>query len=216
LSPEKLGQLFQPFNRLGQETGPVAGTGIGLMVTRRLAELMDGTIGVESTVGEGSVFWCELCAALAPELILDSKEIKVSIPSKLPAGTRQRTLLYIEDNPANMKLVEQIVERCPGIDLLTAINGSLGIESARSNQPNVIFLDINLPGISGLKVLKILREDLLTAHIPIIALSANAMPRDVKTGLEAGFFRYLTKPIKVTEFVETLNEALEFKEKSGA
>src|SRR5208282_3690568 len=127
-----------------------------------------------------------------------------------------RTLLYIEDNPANMELVEEIIERFPDLRLVTALNGTLGIELARASQPQVILMDINLPGISGIKALKILREDPATAHIPVIALSANAMPRDIEKGLEAGFFRYLTKPIKVKEFMDTLNVALEFVEKTAS
>ena len=122
-------------------------------------------------------------------------------------------MLYIEDNPANLKLVEQIIARHPDIRLLTAVDGNRGIEIARTSQPNVILMDINLPGISGVQALKILREDPVTAHIPIVALSANAMPRDIKNGLDAGFFRYLTKPIKLNEFMDALNVALEFAEK---
>jgi CheY-like chemotaxis protein len=216
LPPEKLAQLFQPFNRLGQEAGAVAGTGIGLVVTKRLAELMEGAFGVESTVGVGSVFWCELNSAAAPQLAVQSGEAEASVPSQLPAGAPRRTLLYVEDNPANMKLVEKLIARYPDIRLVTAVNGTLGIELARATQPKVILMDINLPGISGIEALKILREDPATAHIPVVALSANAMPRDIAKGLEAGFFRYLTKPIKVKELMDTLNVALEFAEKGNA
>jgi PAS domain S-box-containing protein len=215
LPPEKLAQLFQPFNRLGQEAGGVAGTGIGLVVTKRLAELMEGVLGVESTVGVGSVFWCELISAAAPHLDIQSHELEVSVPLPLPAGAPQRTVLYVEDNPANMKLVEQLIARFPEIQLLTAVNGTLGIEIARAAQPQVILMDINLPGLSGIEALKILRNDPATAHIPIVALSANAMPRDIAMGLELGFFRYLTKPIKVKEFMETLKMALEFAERTA-
>ena len=125
------------------------------------------------------------------------------------------TLLCVEDNPANLNLIEQIIERRPDLQLLTAVNGTLGIELARSHLPQVILMDVNLPGISGIEALKILRKDPATAHIPVVALSANAMPRDIKKGLEAGFFRYLTKPIKVKDFMETLNTALEFAEKAA-
>jgi CheY-like chemotaxis protein len=190
----------------------MAGTGIGLVVTKRLAELMAGVLGVESTVGVGSVFWCELISAAAPQLIIQNGEVEASVRPQLPDGAPQRTLLYVEDNPANMKLVEQLIARCPDIRLLTAVNGTLGIELARATQPQVILMDVNLPGISGIEALKILREDPATAHIPVVALSANAMPRDIATGLELGFFRYLTKPIKVKEFMDTLNAALEFAE----
>jgi CheY-like chemotaxis protein len=121
-----------------------------------------------------------------------------------------RTLLYVEDNPANLKLVEQLIARRPTMRLLSALDGNMGIQLARANQPEVILMDINLPGISGLEALKILREDPATTHIPVLALSANAMARDIEKGLEAGFFSYLTKPIKVPEFMEALDTALQF------
>ena len=123
-----------------------------------------------------------------------------------------RTLLYVEDNPANLMLVEQIIEDHPQIHMLSAHNGNLGIALARAHLPDVILMDINLPGISGFQALKMLREDPATAHIPVLAISANAMPRDIEKGLEAGFFRYLTKPIKVNEFMNALDDALEFSE----
>jgi PAS domain S-box-containing protein len=208
LSPEKLAQLFQPFNRLGQEAGGVAGTGIGLVVTKRLVELMEGVLGVESTVGEGSVFWCELVASAAPKLVAEPGAVTTLAGQPLPAGARLRTLLYVEDNPANLRLVEQLIARRPDLRLLTAVNGTLGLGIARSSQPTIILMDINLPDISGIDALKILREEPATAHIPVVALSANAMPRDIAMGLERGFFRYLTKPIKVSDFMDTLDAAL--------
>ncbi len=212
LSPEKLAQLFQPFNRLGQEAGGVAGTGIGLVVTKRLVELMGGVLGVESTAGAGSVFWCELISCAAPQLVVESGEAATLDAPPVATGARPRTLLYVEDNQANMKLVEQLIARRPDMRLLTAVNGTLGIEVARTTQPTVILMDINLPGISGVEALKVLRIDPATAHIPVVALSANAMPRDIEKGLQAGFFRYLTKPIKINEFMQTLDAALEFAE----
>ena len=213
LGPEKVGQLFQPFNRLGQEAGTEEGTGIGLVVTKRLVELMGGAIGVTSTVGEGSVFWIELVVAAAPQHTIG--EPGLVAPSSLPVqdGSGARTLLYVEDNPANLQLVEQIIARRPDIRLLSARTGLTGIELARSAQPDVILMDINLPGMSGIKAMQILRADTATAHIPVVALSANAIPRDIERGLQAGFFRYLTKPIKVGEFLETLDLALKFAEK---
>jgi len=210
LSPEKLAQLFQPFNRLGQEAGGVAGTGIGLVVTKRLAELMGGVLGVESIAGAGSVFWCELISCAAPQLVVESGEAAALDVPTVATGARRLTLLYVEDNLANMKLVEQLIARRPDLRLLTAVNGTLGIEVARTSQPTMILMDINLPGISGVEALKVLRGDPATAHIPVVALSANAMPRDIEKGLQAGFFRYLTKPIKINEFMHTLDAALEF------
>jgi len=127
-------------------------------------------------------------------------------------GAALRTLLYVEDNRANMQLVEQLIARRPDMRLLSAEDGTRGIALARIHQPDVILMDINLPGISGIQALKILREDPVTAHIPVLAISANAMPHNIKNGLEAGFFRYLTKPIKINEFMDALDMALELAE----
>jgi PAS domain S-box-containing protein len=210
LRPDMLLQLFQPFNRLGRERSAEEGTGIGLVMSKRLVELMGGLMGVESTVGSGSVFWFELNSTNAPQLEVDPAQPEATAQTQVQHGAPLRTLLYVEDNPANLKLIEQLIKRRPDIRLLSATDGNLGIELARANEPDVILMDINLPGISGIDALKILREDPITAHIPVVALSANAMPRDIEKGLHAGFFRYLTKPIKVNEFMETLEEALEF------
>jgi len=215
LPSEKVAQLFQPFNRLGQEAAGEEGTGIGLVVTRRLVELMGGAIGVDSTVGVGSVFWIELIPAAAPQFVDEGGEPPES-RQQVPSGARLRTLLCVEDNPANLRLVEELIARRPDLRLLTAANGNLGIDLARASQPELILMDVNLPDISGIEVLKTLREDPLTAHIPIVALSANAMPRDIAKGLEAGFFRYLTKPIKVPEFMDTLRIALELADQRSA
>ena len=210
LTADKLAQLFQPFNRLGQEANVEEGTGIGLVVCKRLIELMGGVIGVESTVGTGSVFWIEL--NLTPNRQPDAVAAEpAAVPTRrLQADAQLHTVLYVEDNPANLMLVEDLIARRPDISLLTARDGNRGIEIARASRPDVILMDINLPGISGIRALRILAEDPATAHIPVIALSANAMPRDIDKGLEAGFFRYLTKPIKVNEFMETLDVALKF------
>ena len=213
LYPEQLAQLFQPFNRLGKEAGNEEGTGIGLVVSKRLVELMGGVIGVESAVGVGSVFWFELSSASVPQIVDDGAETTIAAQAQVQHFARLHCLLYVEDNPANMKLIEQLIARRPDIRLLTAVNGTLGIDIARDSQPTVILMDINLPGISGVEALKVLREDPATAHIPVVALSANAMPRDIEKGLQAGFFRYLTKPIKVQEFMDTLNAAIEYAEK---
>ncbi|CDG81214.1 hybrid sensor histidine kinase/response regulator [Janthinobacterium agaricidamnosum] len=210
LTPQQLASLFQPFNRLGQESGPEEGSGIGLVVTKRLVELMRGTIGVDSAAGIGSTFWIDLQAADPVVLPADAA----------PAAARQDdadvaalpdtpvTLLYVEDNPANLKLVEEIVRFRPGMRLLSAPDGHLGVDMARAHAPQLILMDINLPSVSGYEALKMLSADPRTAHIPVIALTANAMPRDVEKGMAQGFFRYLTKPINIDEFTEAINSTL--------
>ena len=208
LSPEKITQLFQPFNRLGQEAGIVAGTGIGLVVTKQLVELMDGVMGVDSTVGQGSVFWVELRSTPAPELKVIAPEEAAPKLAIKPIDAPRKILLYIEDNPANMRLVERLIDRRTDIKLLKAVDGLQGIALARASLPDVILMDINLPGISGIDALKVLQEDASTAHIPVVAISANAMSRDIEVGRQLGFFRYLTKPIVVEEFMSTLDLAL--------
>ncbi len=208
LSPEKITQLFQPFNRLGQEAGGQEGTGIGLVVAKKLIELMQGVIGVESTVGAGSVFWFELMAAVEPQLGGGNSEPAAPEQTNIKSGAQVRTVLYVEDNAANLKLVEQIIARHPDLRLLSAVTGKLGIELARANQPEVVLMDINLPDISGIEALGLLRKDPATAHIPVVAVSANAMQHDIEKGMQAGFFRYLAKPIKIKEFMDTLNAAL--------
>jgi len=208
LAPEQLAQLYQPFNRLGKEAGAEEGTGIGLVVTKRLVELMGGVLGADSAVGVGSVFWIELSLTAAPQVAV--REAERAVRPQVSDGTPLRTLLYVEDNPANLELVEQLVARRPDLRMLSAADGNLGIEFARTCQPEVILMDINLPGISGIEAMSILRADPSTAHIPIIALSANAVPRDIEKALEAGFFNYLTKPIKVNQFMDALDVALKF------
>jgi len=209
LTRAQLAQLFQPFNRLGKAGGTEEGTGIGLVVTKRLVELMGGAIGVESEVGVGSVFWIELRLSGAPRLAPQEAVHAPPARPKVPAGAPVRTLLYVEDNPANLELVEQLIARRPDLRLLSAAEGNLGVEFARAYLPHVILMDINLPGMSGIEAMQLLRADPSTAHIPIIALSANAVPRDIEKGLEAGFFSYLTKPIKVDRFMDALDVALE-------
>ena len=212
LPPEKLAQLFQPFNRLGQEAGAEQGTGIGLVMSKRLVELMGGEIGVESTAGAGSVFWFELNLAAEPHPAVDAAKPPAPHHAHVRHDAAPRTLLYVEDNQANMQLVEQLIARRPDMLLLSAADAILGIALARTHQPEVILMDINLPGMSGIQALEILREDPLTADIPVLAISANAMPHDIKKGLEAGFFRYITKPIDVNELMAALDTALEYAE----
>jgi CheY-like chemotaxis protein len=213
---DKINQLFQPFNRLGQETSNEEGTGIGLVVSKRLAEWMGGNIGVESKVGEGSMFWIELNMTTKPQTTFALADPKNIEPENKQAVLKLRSLLYVEDNPANLMLVEDIITRRPDMHLLTATDAKTGIRIARDCLPDVILMDINLPGMSGLEALKILFDDPVTTNIPVVAISANAMQRDIEKGLEAGFYRYLTKPIKVNEFLDSLDMAMKFAQLQSA
>ncbi|MES2899879.1 MAG: ATP-binding protein [Pseudomonadota bacterium] len=211
LAPEQLANLFQPFNRLGQEHKLEEGTGIGLVVTKQLVELMGGTLTVESSIGAGTTFSVDFTTATAPALSIDNLD-QVAMERRhlmALAPDQQPTLLYVEDNPANLTLVEQLIARRGDLRLITAIDGNLGVELARAYLPEVILMDINLPGIGGFEALEILANDPATRHIPVLALSANAMPRDIEKGLAAGFQDYLTKPIRVREFMSALDGALE-------
>ena len=210
LTPEKLAHLFQPFNRLGQELNVGEGTGIGLVVSKKLIELMQGEIGVESTIGKGSVFWFEMNQTAEPQHAPEADKLGTSSQKQVAADAELRTVLYVEDNPTNLLLVEALIARRPDIRLLSARDGIRGVEVARASRPDVILMDINLPGINGFEALRILADDPTTAHIPIIAISANVLPLDIEKGLEAGFFRYVTKPIKVIELMATLDLALKF------
>lgn len=216
LNPEQLAQLFQPFNRLGQESSTEEGTGIGLVVTKRLVELMGGAIGADSVCGEGSVFWFELNLTTAP--VLDALAIERAAAVLLPGldGAQKHTLLYVEDNPANLELVEQIIARRTDLCMISATDGTIGIAFARAYQPKVILMDINLPGISGVDAMRTLRADPATAHIPVIAVSANAIPGDIEKWLNAGFFNYVTKPIQVGRFMDALNAALVYSQATAA
>ena len=216
LRPEEVDALFQPFNRLGQETGSAQGTGIGLVVTKRLVELMGGEIGVDSTCGIGSVFWVELrCDGVRPEARPPvapcagptSAAARSGADSATAPGTAS-TVLCVEDNPASLRLIQEVLATRPDVQVLSAPNGRLGVDMARTHLPAVILMDNNMPEMNGREAQAILRNDPRTANIPIIALSANAMPGAADRGLAAGFFRYVTKPFEVDELLVALDEAL--------
>jgi PAS domain S-box-containing protein len=201
---DKQDRIFQPFHRAGQETGPIEGTGIGLTITKRLAEMMSGTVGFASSEGQGSEFWVDLPAHTGTDR-LDLAAARASAVELGEAGSR-RTVLYVEDNPANLMFMESLIETFDGVRLLTAPTAELGLELALAHRPDVVILDINLPGMNGYEALERLREWPETRHIPALALSASATERDVRRGLEAGFARYFTKPVKVDQLTAALAE----------
>ena len=211
---DRLQELFQPFNRLGAEGGEIEGTGIGLTITRRIVELMGGQIGVDSEVGTGSAFWIDLPLVQTPlatggEQASAGAAAGATAPGAVArapqAAVRERTLLYIEDNPANLKLVAQMLERRPDIRLRTAHLPSLGIELALALKPEMILLDINMPDMDGYQVLKVLKAEPSLRQIPVVALTANAMQRDIERGMDAGFAHYLTKPLNLGVFLQVID-----------
>ena len=212
LRPEQVASLFQPFNRLGQEAGKVEGTGIGLVVTKRLVELMGGTIDVKSTVGVGCVFSIALKAAARstpPHLGSASREAAKGALRAATATDETRPLvLHVEDNPVNLRLVREILDLRGDIRQISAPDARLGIELARAHLPQVILMDVNLPGMNGLEALAVLRADPALSGIPVVAITANAMAGDVSRGLAAGFFRYVTKPIDMTRLNDAVDGAL--------
>jgi CheY-like chemotaxis protein/anti-sigma regulatory factor (Ser/Thr protein kinase) len=208
LRPDQVAALFQPFNRLGQENGTQEGTGIGLVFTRRLVEMMKGEIGVTSTPGVGSTFWIELSAAAPLVQLAAPVQPDAGQAASAPSGAEPRLILYIEDNPANLRLVQEILSFRADLRLLSAPDGHAGLALAHMHRPAIILLDLNLPGMNGFEVLAQLRRDPATAHIPAVALTANAMPHDIERGLSAGFARYLTKPIDIEQFNEAIDGVL--------
>ena len=208
LTLEEQEQLFTVFNRLGAEHSEIEGAGIGLVITKKIVEMMGGRIGVESQPDEGSTFWIEL-----PQdnmNVQNKVEKQLSHDKKSPGVEDTKySLLYIEDNPANLRLVTQLLRQRSNIKILSAHDPVLGLELIAEYIPDIILLDINLPGIDGFEVLKRLREQKNTCEIPVVAISANAMPRDIENGLKAGFDQYITKPINVIELLSVIDKTLQ-------
>ena len=203
---DKQDKLFQPFQRAGQETGPIEGTGIGLAISKRLAELMAGSVGFHSVPARGSEFWIEMpvpTKAHTPETLPVSAEAAPRLD-----GARRGLILYVEDNPANMAFMRDLLEAFEGIELATAPTAEIGVEIARARRPDVVLMDINLPGMSGLDALRALHDHSETRDLPVIALTAAASERDRQRGEQAGFHRYLTKPVNVAELESVLEELL--------
>jgi CheY-like chemotaxis protein len=210
ISPADLGRLFKAFERLAGDRGGVEGTGLGLSLSKRLVELMGGCIGVESSLGEGSTFWIDLPLAESPVQAAE-RSWPPGGPemATAPAGSvAARTVLYIEDNLSNLKLIERIFNRRPSFKLLAAMQGGLGLELAREHRPDLILLDLNLPDLPGREVLRRLRGEEATAHIPVVIISADATPGEIERTRAAGAVDYLTKPIDVPNFLKVLDERL--------
>lgn len=199
---DRLSELFQPFSRLGQEHSTIEGTGIGLTIAQRLAGLMDGEITVKSTLDVGSTF------TLAVPLGTGAKVPTTAPEAPVQRSNALRRLLYVEDNPSNLQLMIDLCENLDGVALMTAETPLDGIEQARRSKPDLIIMDINLPGMSGFEVLQKLGELPETSEIPVIALSAAAMPREIERGLALGFKHYLTKPLHVPTFLKAIDDVL--------
>ena len=210
MSSAQLEALFQPYNRLGRDARDEEGTGLGLVVSKRLAEAMQARLGVDSTPGRGTTFWLDIASCPARQPLQESPRLSaIARPAETIRLPDRKTLLYVEDNPLNLALVAGLIHFRPDLDLLSAGDGQTGLELARRHLPQLILMDSDLPDISGTQVMQLLRADARTAHIPVIALTAMAGPGDVRQGLAAGFYRYLTKPIDVVAFSEAINSALE-------
>jgi len=204
---EKQSQLFQPFQRAGQELGPIEGTGMGLVIARQLARLMDGDVGFRSTPGEGAEFWVDV--PLPASEVRPSSSPPAAWHSSDPfAAKRPAHVLYVEDNPANVTFMRELVSTLGNVELSTAVSAELGIQMAVERHPDVVMMDLNLPGMSGLDALQALRALAETKEIPVIALTAAAFASDRARGLDAGFCHYLTKPVNVRQLVSTLETLL--------
>lgn len=206
IATDKLGRLFTPFDRLGAEQGSVEGTGLGLALSRRLAEAMGGRLGVESVVGQGSVFWIELPMVENPVAKMRSTGGLSAIPEV--KSTVARTVLYVEDNLSNVQLVEQILGRRPTIQLLVATSGLQGLELMHTRQPDLLLLDLNLPDMDGLNILQQLKADPRTRAVPVVVISADATPQQAKKLLAAGASAYLTKPLNISDFLRVMDKSL--------
>jgi CheY-like chemotaxis protein len=204
---ERMELLFTPFERLGAEQAGVEGTGLGLALSRGLMEAMGGSLSATSEEGRGSCFWVELPVAPRPALVETSDIVPPSIePEPEPQVTH--TVLFIEDNLANVRLVERLFQRRPGIQLLTAMQGSLGLQLARERRPELILLDLNLPDVPGDVVLRQIRQDPELREIPVVMISGDAIPSQVQRILDLGARAYITKPFDLQELLRVVDELI--------
>jgi PAS domain S-box-containing protein len=203
----KRDKVFEPFQRAGQETGPIEGTGIGLTISKRLAEMMKGRLGFTSEIDRGSEFWIDIPVHREAPVTAHTPA-SVATGSSLAGERAEHKVIYIEDNPSNIAFMRELLGDLPSIELVTAPNAELGIELVRAHRPDVVIMDINLPGMSGFEAMEILRGGADTREIPVIGLSAAALTKDTTRAKTVGFYRYLTKPVKVAELIGVLEELL--------
>ncbi|MGV3623599.1 MAG: PAS domain S-box protein [Archangium sp.] len=208
IAQDKQDRIFQPFHRAGQETGPIEGTGIGLAITRRLAALMNGRTGFTSVEGRGSAFWIELPVHHAEVNAAQPPDVRAE-PRRLSNDAAPTfSIVYIEDNPSNIAFMEDLLADYARVSLATAPTAEIGIELVRARRPNLVIMDINLPGMSGFDATRALKSWPETREIPVVALSEAAMVRDAGKVSDAGFHRSLTKPVKVDELVAVIEALL--------
>ncbi|HEX2155649.1 MAG TPA: ATP-binding protein, partial [Actinomycetes bacterium] len=215
IPPESIERLFVPFDRLGSERTSIEGTGLGLPLTKGLAEAMGGTLGVASVVGQGSAFWVELPLTQTAS----ERPTAAEAPPAHAQPERQHpavTMLYIEDNLSNLQLVERLLSRRPGVTLISAMRPQLGLELAGEHHPDLILLDLDLPDMPGQEVLRRLRADSNTAHVPIVILSADARPALIARLLEEGARAFLTKPLEIKELLALLDTITAEQHQAGA
>ncbi|MEO8705843.1 MAG: PAS domain S-box protein [Kofleriaceae bacterium] len=203
---DKRSKIFEPFQRAGQETGPIQGTGIGLAISKRLAELMNGSVGFSTETNKGSQFWVEV--PVDTNDAVEAQVPRLAVGDSPLSHAPSHKVVYIEDNPSNIAFMRELMEDLAGIELITAPTAEIGLELIRTHQPEVVIMDINLPSMSGVDAVHQLAAWEETRHIPVIALSAAALARDTRRGTEAGFYRYLTKPVRVDELTRILEELL--------
>ena len=211
ISEQHMHQLFGAFNRLGAESTSIEGTGIGLVIAKNLIELMGGQIQVESHAGKGTTFWIDILSTNDSSQANGHSTVPQHVDQNSATGDLTFTILYIEDNPANIRLVEHVLKHRPNLKLLTASEGIRGLEIARLEKPDLVLLDITLPGMDGYDVLRDLQNNKHTQCIPVIAVSANAMDRDIEKGVNAGFTHYITKPIDINRLLGAVDQTLNLK-----
>jgi PAS domain S-box-containing protein len=212
LTTKEQKRVFEPFDRLGKEATEIQGTGIGLAISKNLVKTLGGTIGIKSRTGQGSTFWIELpMSEIAGNESNEREQFQQQpdLNQPLGVGTLRRRVLYIEDNPMNAQLMQTILEGMPDIELIIATNAEKGIDLVMKDAPDVILMDISLPGMDGIGATRVLKKSSKTSAIPIIAISAGAMPDDIDKAIKAGIYEYVTKPINIARFLQVLGRAIE-------